>query len=84
MPGLALVVEDGEGGTVHRIGNVRIIEHYVRALAAQLSCTRLRLPADACTILRPVAVEPVNEILFTSLCSARGTGRRCGHGPAPR
>ena len=35
------------------------------------SCTRFRLPADAWTILRPTAVEPVNAILPTPRCSAR-------------
>ncbi|MCY1446414.1 hypothetical protein D9M71_629790 [compost metagenome] len=35
------------------------------------SCTRLRLPAEASTMRRPVAVEPVKAILPTSGCSAR-------------
>ena len=35
------------------------------------SCTRFRFPAEAWTILRPTAVDPVNAILSTPLCSAR-------------
>ncbi len=35
------------------------------------SCTRLRLPAEASTMRRPVAVEPVKAILATPECSAR-------------
>ena len=34
------------------------------------SCTFFRLPALACTILRPVAVLPVNAILWMPACSA--------------
>ena len=34
------------------------------------SCTFFRLPLDACTILRPTAVEPVKATLLISGCSA--------------
>ena len=34
------------------------------------SCTFFRLPAEACTMRRPVAVDPVNAIFAISECSA--------------
>ena len=59
---LSLVVKNGEGAAADSGGQVGVVENNIGALATELSCTRLRLPAEASTILRPVAVDPVNAI----------------------
>ena len=45
--------------------DVRVLEHDQRAVAAQLEHERLSLRPAASPTLRPVAVEPVNEIILT-------------------
>ena len=69
---LALVVEDRRGRAIaprHRDSRRR--RRCSRPCRRVRAARVFRLPCDACTILRPIAVEPVNAILLISGCSAR-------------
>jgi len=67
---LTLIVEDRERAAADSSRDVRICKDDVRTFATQLELEFLRLPADAATMRRPVPVEPVNDTLPMSGCSA--------------